>query len=238
MKTLFKTVTVVSIATLTAVGTTQVNFSSRFSTNEKTTTPTLDIYIPTEANAMVGNQQAVTVNYIDWDETTNASANTALANMVAFTPSADYSASLVSLNESSTVNAANLLTSYGVASTASVDDLIRYTPEIAEISEQLFLNDLITFEPSDISTESIIEPVSTDDLIKFNPADYNNQSIVEPESSIDHLIKFEPALASDVVEPVNIDDMVKFKTTDCESTVIEEPISSPSNYITELRSDL
>lgn len=236
MKTLFKTVTVVSIATLTAVGTTQVNFSSRFSTNEKATTPTLDIYIPTEANAIVSNQQAV--NYSDWDETTNASTNVALANMVAFTPSTDYSASLASLNESSTVNAANLLTSYGVASTANVDELVRYSPEIAEVSEELFLEELITFEPSDISTENIIEPVSTDDLIKFSPSDYNNQSIVEPESSLDQLIKFEPALASDVVEPVNIDDMVKFKTADCEPTIIEEPISSPCNYITELRSDL
>lgn len=238
MKALFKTVTVVSIATLTAVGTTQVNFSSRFSnTNEKTTTPTLDIYIPAEANVMVSNQQAANS---DWDETTSASANVALANMVAFTPSTDFSASLASLNESSTVNAANLLTSYGVASTAGVDELIHYSPEVAEISEQLFLNDLITFDPSDILTESIIEPVSTDDLIKFSPAEFNNQSIIEPESSIDQLIKFEPALASDVAEPVNIDEMVKFRTNDCESTIIEEPatISSPCNYITELRSDL
>ena len=236
MKTLFKTVTVVSIATLTAVGTTQVNFSSRFSNNEKTTTPTLDIYIPAEANAIVSNQLAV--NYSDWDETTTASATMALANMVAFTPSTDFSASLASLNESSTVNAANLLTSYGVASTANLDELIHYSPEAAEISEQLFLNDVITFEPSDISTENIIEPLSTDDLIKFSPAEFNNQNIVEPESSIDQLIKFEPALASDLIEPVNIDDMVKFKAADCESTVIEEPISSPCNYITELRSDL
>ncbi|MNS32893.1 hypothetical protein D3C72_649890 [compost metagenome] len=235
MKTLFKTVTVVSIATLTAVGTTQLNFSSRFNTTEKGTTPTFDIIMPAEANVLASNQQASALNY------TAVGLSTDLTNTVAFEPSSEFSvSSLTLMDESSTLKASDLLISYGAENSVALDELIRFEPEIVDVSDQLFLDEVISFKPStDVATENIAEPMDMDDLIKFNPAEVNHENIVEPESSINQLIKFEPVLAAEVIEPVNIDELVKFKVSDCQTSIIEEPvISSPCNYITEFNTGL
>ncbi|MCO4291789.1 hypothetical protein NF867_02810 [Solitalea sp. MAHUQ-68] len=230
MKTLVKTITVVSIATLTTIGTTKLNintFAGSTEANEKA----LDIYFPAEENTPTKTQQLAEV-------TVHAYSIEKLNALVEFKPS---------INEDADVDVSDLTKIQGLdekikfipsqqevefepssITDKSIEELIKFTPSetFDNESSELELNALIKFVPSEMDLNSVVEPLSIEQMLKFTPSELSSESIIEPVSTLDQLIKFTPSIASrdsEIIEPVSIEELVKFQPSNWENELVEEP---------------
>ncbi|MCO4291790.1 hypothetical protein NF867_02815 [Solitalea sp. MAHUQ-68] len=229
MKTLVKTITVVSIATLTTLGTTKLNIST-FSGNSEADEKSLDIYFPSEENIPTRPQHLAEV-------TVHAFSTSKLNALVEFKPSSiiedvDVSdlTAIQELDEKIKFVPSQQEVEFEPASTSdkSIEELIKFKPSATFDNEstETELNAFIKFVPSEIDVNSIIEPLSMEQMVKFTPSELSSESIVEPVSSLDQLIKFTPSAAlvdSEIIEPVSIDELVKFQPSNLENELVEEP---------------
>ncbi|POY38517.1 hypothetical protein C3K47_03740 [Solitalea longa] len=228
MKTLVKTITVVSIATLTAVGTTKLNLNTYSGSEEKNSKTSIDIYYPQEESLLNKTQ------YLN-EVTVHAYSSTRMNSLVEFKPDltldVDVTALATAERLSKQIRFAPMQpvveTEPIAAEEAYLAELIRFKPTEIEVSD-LELNALIQFVPDEIDSNPITEPVSIDQLVKFTPSSLNNETIVEPISKLDELIKFTPCTAlyeSEIIEPQSINDMVKFQPLNWENELVEEPVT-------------
>ncbi|AFD05476.1 hypothetical protein [Solitalea canadensis] len=217
MKTLIKTITIVSIATLTTANS-HFNFSSRFNSSENDTTSTIDIRFPAEEHIFVSNE-------LTYHPTTGNTAGT-LTELVKFIPT-DHSSDIdfpVHEELQSEIIASTLL--INDAAEQTIEELIHFTPLAIEFNEQSLIEDLISFKPATIEIENIVEPTSVEELIKFTPREISNEEIVEPLTDLDVLIKFIPSdPAMTEIEKPTIEELVKFNLNEQVTTTIVEPLA-------------
>ncbi|UKJ08665.1 hypothetical protein [Solitalea lacus] len=223
MKTLFKTVTVVSIATLTAIGTTKLNINTYSGTTKKQeNTSALNIYIPKESKIKVMATEAAAITSAERKiiadnmkvasdlETTNllTPAQTKTKAGFYFTPASEIEVALEPVS----------------AEDQKFNELIKFKPADIDVNEAV-LNSVIAFVPSEIAVEEIVEPVSFEQLIKFSPSANDYDEIIEPASSFKELIKFKPSnvIISEIEEPVDFTEMIKFKPIVDENQLVVEP---------------
>lgn len=217
MKTLIKTVTIVSIATLTTANS-YFNFSSRFNSTTEDATPTIDIYFPTEENVQAAEKSANLY-------TTNTKVSENLTELVKFNPMVQSAALDLPTDESQKmINSTDIL--INAAAEKTVDQLIHFAPATIEFNEQSLIENLVSFKPSEVDFTTIVEPVSVEQLIKYNPEEYNSEDIIEPVTALDQLVKFSPSeeVVTIVEEPISIDELVKFNLDVQENTNIQEPV--------------
>lgn len=218
MKTLIKTVTIVSIATLTTANS-YFNFSSRFNSTTQDATPIIDIYFPSEENIQAAEKSA----YLNKE--TNAKVSGNLVELVKFNPRVQSSSLDLPTDDShKMINPTDILVN--AAAEKTVDQLVHFSPSTLEFNEQSLIENMVSFKPSEIDFTTIEEPVSIDQLIKYNPEEYKSEDIIEPVIALDQLIRFSPSeeVVTSIEEPVTVEDLVKFNLNVQEHTTIEEPV--------------
>ncbi|POY38516.1 hypothetical protein C3K47_03735 [Solitalea longa] len=228
MKTLAKTITVVSIATLTAVGTTKLDLNTYAGSAEKNNKTSIDIYFPQEEFLLNKTQ------YLN-EVTVHAYSSNRINSLIEFKPDltldVDVTALVTAESLSKQIKFAPMQpvveTEPVAGEEAYLTELIRFKPTENEVSD-LELNALIQFVPDEIDSNPVTEPLSIDQLVKFTPSILNNETIVEPMSALDELIKFTPSTAlyqGEIVEPQSISDLVKFQPSNWENELVEEPVT-------------